>query len=120
MQQETPGTLEAIAARLRQTIDAADSAAKQEGETLGHTWACESATYHELEEVAELQAREWSYWYLPASHTIVQFLEARTDFFDYASDEYRIEPNAFFLGFLEGAANVWDEVAPLVSSPCRS
>jgi post-segregation antitoxin (ccd killing protein) len=106
------GDLEAVAARLRATIDEEDTQKRAEGHEDGVTWAREWATARELEEIAS----SWDTKTFDGDHTLVGFMSAK-DGQNYV--EIRIEnddpvTNSYWNGFSDGAAEVYQAVQPLL------
>jgi post-segregation antitoxin (ccd killing protein) len=104
------GDLEAVAARLRSTLDEEELMQEQEGRTDGATWAREYATAAELRWLVEHfePGRGGDFDH---SHSITAFFSAK--------DREHVtsvghQDNAYWHGFVDGARGVLEAVEPLL------
>jgi post-segregation antitoxin (ccd killing protein) len=107
------GHLEAVAARLRSTIDEEDTQKRAEGHEDGVTWAREWATARELEEIAG----PWDgTMVFDGDHTLVGFMSAKNgqNYVEIRIDNDDPATNSYWDGFSDGATEVYEAVQPLL------
>lgn len=102
--------IKAVVERLRETIEKEDHMARKDGYNDGVEWARKYATADELRHIVV----DWE----PGvggdleDHTIVPFTASKTgDNFVSVRHE---EGSAYWLGFVDGASKVYEQVAPLL------
>ncbi|SRR6266516_3440027 len=116
-QKEASSDLEQVAARLKKTR--ADKAQRdyQEGYELGLRWAKEQAAEEELAWAAELAREHWISLGINGENSLLGFLEAELDLDFHQGGAWRTvgwKRDPFMIGLLEGAAEVYRKVTPLL------
>lgn len=109
---------ERIALRLQTTRGAADPGVsslprRDQGAALGSHWATDTATLDELEQIAAIEARDWTAIKLAAPHSLITVL-VRAGVLPAGGDEGSIElaRDGFIEGIVTGASQVLRSAAP--------
>ena len=109
-QEAVSGDLEAVAARLRGTIDEEDAEQEREGREDGIQWAREYASARELQEIAgDFMPGDGGDFEAP--HSIVHFFGAK-DGQNVISVRHQNEP--YWHGFVAGAGEVFERLRLLL------
>jgi post-segregation antitoxin (ccd killing protein) len=96
--------IDAVAERLRGTIDEEERQHREEGREDGIAWAREYATARELEDMASYDGSGGAF----QDHSLVDFLSSK-DGQNYVSIRVEIE-DPYWGGFIDGAGEVWEAV----------
>lgn len=109
------GDIDAVVERLRKAAAKETDEEHEYGRELGIAWAKQAATPRELEDIAELMNSVWVSWSVPEDHTLRKYLAEDEGIrrFGYSSGPYftLLEPSSLINGVIEGATEVWDQVA---------
>ena len=90
---------------------------REEGITLGETWAADAATIDELRQVALLDQAGWSALNLNSGHSLVDVLRAQGLIPDGIDGPLQLERDAFVEGIVAGATGVLNTATPHLTSP---
>ncbi len=104
-----------VAARLKSAAVAPVSNGnprREDGVALGEKWASERAALGELEQVARLEAADWTALKLGDEHTLIRHLQEAKLIPAGAQGAFELERDEFVEGVISGAANVLRQATP--------
>jgi post-segregation antitoxin (ccd killing protein) len=109
--------IDQVVARLRASRSDDYEAERAKGRELGLSWARETATLTELEELSEIGRDRWLWFELYPEHSLVRQLVVQEGWWpeDLATDarfDRRDDNGPFIEGILAGALEVYDAAAP--------